>query len=295
MGIQHNLLEAAERRPNHVAWSWVERGRSLAYGAAVEQVDRMAGALGDLGVRRGDRVGVFAHSGLDYVVTLFGAWRAGAVAAVVDVDAEAAPFAAFLAQTRPTVLVYTHDRFAAVDASRGLVRRHVCMDGPQDGALGLGGVLAEASDPAPHEGGDGDPALVTTDGSYRVGALLDAAGKVVRRLDLHGDDVLLGAAPLWGVAHTAASLLPALAVGASAAVSSRWSSADGWDAAERLGATVLTLTPDQAARFAAECGARGKVPGSLRAVQVVDGPVPVDVPSELGVAVVAGPVVERSR
>ena len=74
MGIHHQLLAGAEHRPEATAWWWVERDRTLTFAAAVEQVDRMAGALAALGVGPGAPVGVHAHSGLDFVVALFGAF-----------------------------------------------------------------------------------------------------------------------------------------------------------------------------------------------------------------------------
>ena len=43
-------------------------------------MDHMAGALTELGVGKGDRVTVFAHNGLDYLIAMFGAWRIGAIA-----------------------------------------------------------------------------------------------------------------------------------------------------------------------------------------------------------------------
>jgi long-chain acyl-CoA synthetase len=294
MGIHHQLLTGAAHSHDTTAWWWIERDRRLTYADAVEQVDRMAGALLGLGVGRGDRVGVYAHSGLDFVVTLFGAWRIGAAAAVVDVDT--ADLASFLGTAHPQVLVYTHDRFDRVAACRDLVGELVCMDGPQEGARGLAEVLASAAAPPAAVAGDDDDdgavALVTADGSFTVGALLDAADRARDTLALLASDVVLGASPLWDVDHTAANLLPALSAGATAAVSSRWSPATGCDVAERIGATILTVTAEQTDDFLAECTARTKVPLGLRMLQVVGGPVGpevVDNAAALGLAVTAGP------
>ena len=49
-------------------------------------MDRVAGALAELGVRKGDRVGIFAHNGLDYLYAMFGAWRLGAISTHVSVQ-----------------------------------------------------------------------------------------------------------------------------------------------------------------------------------------------------------------
>jgi acyl-coenzyme A synthetase/AMP-(fatty) acid ligase len=296
MGIHHQLLAGAEHRPDATAWWWVERDRALPFSAAVEQVDRMAGALAALGVGPGAPVGVHAHSGLDFVVALFGAWRIGAAAVVVDVHTP--DLRSPLAATRPAALVYTHDRYDAVIACRELVGELVCMDGPQDGAHGLADVLAAAGPPPDVADDPTAPALVTSGGAFTVGALLAAADSACAALGLAASDVAFGGSPLWEVDHAAASLLPALGAGATAAVSSRWAPDTGWDAAERTGASILTLTSAQAVAFVDECTARTKVPLGLRVLQVVDGQVapPVaEAASALGIAVAPGPATEPSR
>jgi acyl-coenzyme A synthetase/AMP-(fatty) acid ligase len=297
MGIHHQLLGAAERHPDATAWWWTERDRRLTFAAAVEQVERAAGAFAGLGAGPGAPVAVHAHSGLDFVVTLFAAWRLGAPAVTVAVDAPEPVLAAALAAARPAVLVYTHDRHAEVAASGHVVGALVCMDGPQEGAAGLGDVLAAAPAPPPVPADEpAGPALVTAAGTVTAGALGAAASAATHALGLTTGDVLLGASPLWEVDHAAASLLPALAAAAPGVVSSRWSTASGWDVAERTAATIVTLTPAQAEAFVAECTARTKAPLALRTIQVVGG-APVaravrDGADALGVAVVAGPVVE---
>jgi hypothetical protein len=296
MGIHDHLLAAAERRADATAWWWVERDRTLSFAAAVEQVDRMAGALAGLGAGPGAPVGVHAHSGLDFVVALFGAWRLGAPAVVVDVRTP--DLRTPLAATRPAVLVYTHDRYDEVIACRELVGELVCMDGPQDGAHGLADVVGAASAPATAAPDDpGAVALVSAAGSFTVRALLEAAGRAGAALGWTTADVALGASPLWEVDHPAASLLPAVAAASTAAVSSKWTAASGWDAAERTGATIATLTAVQADGFLAECVARTKVPLGLRVIQVVAGPPATtasDAAATAGVLLVAGPVLERA-
>jgi acyl-coenzyme A synthetase/AMP-(fatty) acid ligase len=293
MGIHHQLLAAAERRADATAWWWVERDRALTFDGAVAQVDRMAGALADLGAGPGAPVGIHAHSGLDFVVALFGAWRLGAAAVTIDVRSPDLRTA--LAATRPAVLVYTHDRYDEVIACRELVGELVCMDGPQEGAHALADVLAAASAPdGPPADDPSAPALVTTSGAATVGALLDAAVVAAASLGWTPHDIALGASPLWELDHAAASLLPALASAAPAAVSSNWTAEAGWDAAERTAASILSVTPEQADGFLAECTARTKAPLGLRAIQVVGAAVPAglgDAAAPFGLGVVAGPAV----
>src|SRR5258706_13160437 len=63
--LMHQLLrDGAERAPQKIALRWVDRDRALSFAAAVAEMERFAGALHHLGVRKGDRVTVFAHNGL---------------------------------------------------------------------------------------------------------------------------------------------------------------------------------------------------------------------------------------
>jgi len=41
---------------------------ALTYEQAVLAMERMAGALASLGVGKGDRVSIFAHNGMDYLI-----------------------------------------------------------------------------------------------------------------------------------------------------------------------------------------------------------------------------------
>ncbi len=78
--LMHQLLiEGAERAPGRVALRWVDRDVALTYEQAVVSMESMAGALASLGVGKGDRVSIFAHNGMDYLIAMFGTWRIGAI------------------------------------------------------------------------------------------------------------------------------------------------------------------------------------------------------------------------
>ena len=69
------LIDGAERTPHKLALHWVDRDVGLTYEQAVAGMQDMAGALASLGVGPGERVTIFAHNGMDYLLTMFGAWR----------------------------------------------------------------------------------------------------------------------------------------------------------------------------------------------------------------------------
>ncbi len=79
----HALLEqSADRRPDAVA---LEHGDvALTYGEIEAGANRVAARLRDLGVARGDRVGLLADNGRAYVEGFFGILKAGACCCAVN-------------------------------------------------------------------------------------------------------------------------------------------------------------------------------------------------------------------
>lgn len=69
---------AAATYPNRVASHFL--GHTLTYAALSERVDRFAGALHDIGVRRGDRVAIMLPNCPQFVIAFYGVLRLGAVA-----------------------------------------------------------------------------------------------------------------------------------------------------------------------------------------------------------------------
>lgn len=84
----HQAIDrAAERDPRHVAARF--SGDSLSYGQLAEGSSRLARVLQDRGVRKGDRVGIHAHKGLESALAIHGILKAGA--AYVPLDPTAPP------------------------------------------------------------------------------------------------------------------------------------------------------------------------------------------------------------
>jgi amino acid adenylation domain-containing protein len=81
--VLHALLErAARNRPGHPAVS--DGGRVATYAELDQRADALAGALVDMGVRRGDRVGVLLEKSIDAVACLYGVMKAGAAYVPLD-------------------------------------------------------------------------------------------------------------------------------------------------------------------------------------------------------------------
>ena len=279
------LLQNAERRPDGLAFRWVDRERELGNAAAITAMEAMAGALHELGVRKGDRVTVFAHNGLDYLVAMFGAWRLGAIAALVNVKfADELDY--YFADHTPKVVIYTHDMAEAVRKARATVpsiAHLVCMDGPQDGALSLPDLMAARLPPPPDPWDENAIAHLSytsgTTGKPKGACLaheptVRASRCIGERLRLRSSDVSFGPTALSSSYQLVGNLLPPLAAGAPIHVMGRWTQSTGWDALDAAKATAFVANPTLLAETLDESRARGRLPGSLRYALTGGAPLP---------------------
>lgn len=108
--LLHQLVEAsAARDPAAAAVSW--QGRVLSYEMLATQVERFAGAVCALGVRKSERVGVYLDKRHEFVVSVFGAAAAGAVFVPVNPLLKSEQVAYILADCNVRVLVTSRDRY----------------------------------------------------------------------------------------------------------------------------------------------------------------------------------------
>lgn len=279
------LLDGAARRPDAACLRWTDRDRALDYAAAVAAMEQAAGALAEVGVRPGDRVTIFAHNGLDYVVSMLGCWRLGAIAALVNVNF-IDELDAYLGDHTPTAVVLTHDALGPVRAAAAKlpgIRGLLCMDGAMEGALSLPDMMV-AGLPVPPDPCDESAVahLSYTSGTTGrpKGACLAheptvrACRCIAERLRLRGGDVSVGPTALSSSYQLVGNLLPALSVGAAAHVMTRWSPAAGWEALEAAGAAMLVGNPVLLAELLEESRARGRPPARMRLALTGGAPLP---------------------
>jgi acyl-CoA synthetase (AMP-forming)/AMP-acid ligase II len=275
MLMHHLLYRAAERAPDRPAFAWADRNVTQTAAEAVAATEKMAGALHHLGIRPRDRVLIFAHNGMDYLIAMLGSWRLGAISALVNVK-HADDLAYYVDDHHPKVIVYTHDMGVPVKAAAaavGGVSHLVCMDGLQEGAHALLELMA-AGFAAPADPED-DRAIAHL--SYTSGTTgrskgvclaheptVTAARVIGERLKIRASDRSFGPTALSSSYQLVANLLPPMAVGATVNVMGKWTQSSGWDALERAGATVFVGNPVVLTELLEESQARGRLPSPLR-------------------------------
>ncbi len=129
--LLHQLLaRSAERHPDHPAV--VDGGRVLTYRALDDRSNRVARALTDQGVRRGDRVGVDLGKSAEAVVAIYGALKAGACYVPCDHTAPAARLATIASDCGMRVVCTSTARAATWSRVAGQgtpVQRLLLLDG----------------------------------------------------------------------------------------------------------------------------------------------------------------------
>jgi acetyl-CoA synthetase len=168
----------------------------VSYGALREQSLRLAAALRERGVARGDRVAILLPQSAETVAAHFAAYRLGAIAlplaALFGTDA----LRFRLAESGAKAMVTDAGGLAKLAAIRGdlpALETVLCLDGAAPGAEDYRAALAGAAAdvPSPVTGPD-DPALMI----FTSGTTGPPKGA------LHGHRVLLGHLPGFGVTHT---------------------------------------------------------------------------------------------
>ena len=285
MLIHQLLLDGAAREPDKVALRWIDRDKALSYAQSVEATAHFAGALHHLGVRVGDRVTIFAHNGLDYLIGMFACWRIGAIAALVNVKF-ADDLEYYFNDHTPRLVIYTHDMGDAVRrAARQCksVEKLVCMDGPQEQAESLPDLFAAKFAPPPDPGNEDAIAHLSytsgTSGRPKGACLaheptMRATRCIAERLRLTRQDACFGPTALSSSYQLVANLLPGLHRVATVCVMGRWTQQSGWDAMDATGATAFAANPTLLSEVLVELRKRGRIPGRLRYGMSGGGPVP---------------------
>lgn len=284
--LLHQLLtDGAMRRPDHTAFHWVDRDKSLSYEQAVAEIEAAAGAFHNLGARQGDRITIFAHNGMDYLISMFAAWRIGAISALVNVKfADELDY--YFADHTPTLVVYTHDKLAEVQAAAqqtSTVKHLICMDGKQEGAHSFPELLA-ARLTAPADPGDEAAIahLSYTSGTtgQPKGACLaheptqTASAVIGERLRYSRDDISFGPSALSSSYQLVANILPPLRNTATCIVMKDWAPDSGYAALKKTAATIFVGNPPVLTDVLEQSRRNGSAPEALRIGTSGGGPVP---------------------
>ncbi|KOV83862.1 long-chain fatty acid--CoA ligase [Nocardia sp. NRRL S-836] len=222
-------------------------GISTTYGELADRTTRLARALAELGVHRGDRVAYLGPNHPSFAETMFAAHLLGAIFVPLNFRLTPAEVDYQLADSGARVLIHapshrtTHEHAISLDSFEELVGRGSAE--PLDVPVGID-----------------DPALILyTSGTTGrpKGAVLTHANllwntfNLMVGVDIAADEVALVAAPLFHVAALTQTLLPTFVKGGHSVLTPRWDVDECVSLIERHGVTwlfgVSTMYADLAA------------------------------------------------
>ena len=190
LGLTQPVEKAAAERPGGIFTIFGNRQRTNAEFA--DRVARLAGALADLGVKRGDRVAMLAMNSDRYVEYVFATLWAGGAINPVNARWSVAEMAFSLEDSGTRVLIVDDTFLPQIDALRAAAPHlttviHAGDGPPPPGFEGFEALIA-AHDPAPDAGASGDDmaALLYTGGTTGrpKGVMLSHAGIATCSLSL---------------------------------------------------------------------------------------------------------------
>ena len=233
--------------------------RTITYGELDDRARRVAGALQAAGVRKGERVALVLGNTPEFVETLHGAWRIGAVVAPLNVMLTPEEAGYVLADAEARVVVTDPALLPTVLAVRDRVGslEHVLVTGSgpaPPGTTSYEDALARASDPSPTDVSPEDLALLayTAGTTARPKGAMLTHGNLLANLDQMAavpalaeaeSDVVLLALPLFHIYALNVVLGITLREGATGVLVERFDPAGTLELAERHRVTVLFGAP----------------------------------------------------
>ncbi|HKP30133.1 MAG TPA: AMP-binding protein [Gemmatimonadales bacterium] len=246
-------------------------GRTLTWREVHERASRLAGALAELGVVKGDRVALWTTNRSEFVEIFFGVPQLGAIVSPLDYWWNWEEAQAALGQIQPRVLIVGTAQARIVASSAAAVREagieHVfCLDdsyqGLVAGAAPLGEPVSVTAD---------DPALILfTSGStgrskgavHTHGGLLAAATTMCLELGLRDGERTLHFLPLFS--SCLEHLLPLTLVRGTHVLLSQFDARVVWETVRDAAITHFDAVPTTLRRILE--AAPDRIPSSLRLI-----------------------------
>ena len=158
------LIAAAERNPHALAV--VDGERRFDYGAWLGTVSRVAGGIGALGLRPGDRLAVIMQNRWEMAALHWACQLAGIVAVPLNWRSSADELDYFLTDSGAAALAFDGSAAAAVADSAAAARlRRIGAGGTSEGTVAFGDLLAAPAEPAPRAGEDDLSLMLYTSGT----------------------------------------------------------------------------------------------------------------------------------
>jgi len=259
---------------------------SYTFGQVNRRINSLTNALADLGIGKGDRVGILAYNCPRYF-ELFGLAKAGRVCVPLNCRSVGRELSYLINHSELSALVLESDFIDVVDSVREElkgVREFICLDGAAQTMRSYEQLIEGYPPDEPTDDVEPDDpcALFYTSGTtgWPKGAIhthssLVAEASIAHR-GLSPDDTVLCVMPFFHVGGSAAHMIPAFAAGATMVVHRRFDEALVLETIEREKVSYVFLVPTMILRLLEHPDFDDYDLSSLRAVGYTGAPMPVD-------------------
>ena len=257
---------------------------SISYKEADRITDHVAGGLISLGVQKGDRVAMFSPNSMNYVLAMFGIFKAGAIASMINIR-NADSLSYYINDMKANVLFYSSDVIESVKnnmENMPTVKHRICLDGKGDDSIGWDELTSSKPLEKNLEIDDQDPCHLsyTSGTSGRPKGCVLAHGPTARatnciseRLLYKPQDTILCPTTLSSSFRLVASDLSGIHRGSSIGIMKTWNPYLALDIINQKEVTVLVGNPIILKDLLDAAMNDGRICSSLRMVLSGGGPV----------------------
>jgi long-chain acyl-CoA synthetase len=257
---------------------------SISYEEANRITDHIAGGLLSLGVQKGDRVTLVSPNSMNYVLAMFGIFKAGAIASMVDIRS-ANSLSFYVDNMKANVLVYSSEVVESVRTNTEkmpTIRHYVCLDGKVDDSIGWNELISSKPLEKELEIDDQDPChLSYTSGTsgkpkgcvLAHGPTARSTNCIAERLLFDPQDTILCPTTLSSSFRLVASDIPSAHRGASVGIMKTWNPYLALDIINQKKVTVFVGNPIILKDLLDAAMNDGRICSSLRMVLSGGGPV----------------------
>jgi acyl-CoA synthetase (AMP-forming)/AMP-acid ligase II len=282
--LRDMINDNAKKYPDKTAF--IFEGKRYTFEQVNERINSLANALADLGVEKGDHVGILAYNCAQYFEVL-GLAKFGFVCVPLNYRSVGRELAYLIKNSELRVLIVESEFVELVDSIRHElegVKDFVCLDAAVENMLSYEELIRRFPPDEPVNAVEpGDPCvLFYTSGTtgrpkgaiHTHKSMLAEAGLAHRQLC--SDDVALCVMPFFHVGGSAAHLIPVFAAGATIVIHKKFDETEVLGAIDRERVTYIFLVPTMIARLLDHPQLSQYDLSSLRLVAYTGAPMPLE-------------------
>jgi long-chain acyl-CoA synthetase len=280
--LKEMINDVTQRYPDKTAFLYEDR--SYSFEEVNRRINSLANALSDLGVQKGDRVGILAYNRPEHFES-FGLTKAGRVWVPLNHRSVGRELAYLINNSGINTLLLGSEFVEVFNSIRHElddVRNLICLDTEVEGMTNYEELISTypSDEPADEVGLDDPATLYYTSGTtgHPKGATHThkslLAEIAVHQGSFDPDDVVLCVMPFFHVGGSAAHMFPAFAYGATSVIHKGFNETDVLDAIAKHKVTYVGLVPAMIIRLLEHPDLDDYDLSSLRTIMYVGAPMP---------------------